>query len=65
MNITTAIEALVSIRDLAMDHPSFSRYHFDRHDVEGIAKIGGDLCDWTMIAILADDVIKDSNHTTP
>lgn len=28
-------------------------------DIQGLCDEGGEVCDWTMIAILADDALKD------
>lgn len=57
---TLLLQALEDIRDRAMDHPLFDEVAFQHCDVESLAKQGGDICDWTMIAILAQDAL---NHT--
>lgn len=62
LNPKIAQEALKSIRKTAMDHPAFMLDEFERRDIDVICKAGGDCCDWTMIAITADDALK-SNET--
>lgn len=54
----TLIQALKTIRDKAMDHPRFDREAFYGRDLETIAQIGGDTCDWTEIAIIADEALE-------
>lgn len=51
-------EALKTIRDKAMDHSKFDREAFYAKDLEALAKIGGDTCDWTEIAIIADEALE-------
>ena len=51
-------EALEEIRRMAMDHPSFWQEAFDSRDMDALIEEGGDICDWTTIAILADDALK-------
>lgn len=52
------IEALADIRQRAMDHPAFDKWSFEDRDVRALVKMGGDICDWTTVAILADDALK-------
>jgi hypothetical protein len=60
------IGALETIRDMAMAHIYFDADHFARRDVDGLCAQGGDICDWTMVAIHADDALnpKDPSSTT-
>lgn len=58
MNTDALINALEKIGNLAISHPCFDPEAFEKRDVEGLAVRGGDVCDWTMIAILADDALK-------
>ena len=52
------IAALTKIRTMAMDHPCFDQEKFEHRDLEGLAEEGGDICDWTMLAIIAADALK-------
>ncbi len=52
------LAALTHIRSIAMDHPCFDQEKFEQRDLEGLAEEGGDICDWTMLAIIADDALK-------
>ena len=52
------IKALKSIRESAMDHPCFSKYYFRQRDIDGLSDIGGDVCEWTLIAIEADNALQ-------
>lgn len=52
------IDALKRIRSMAMDHPCFDEEKFEKRDLEGLAEEGGDICDWTMLGIIADDALK-------
>lgn len=52
-------EALKSILDTAKNHPAFDGDAFERHDIDSLVQQGGDVCDWTMIAITAADALKD------
>lgn len=56
--VTTLTEALKQIKMMAVDHPCFSELHFDMRDIDDLATIGGDVCDWTVIAIEADNALK-------
>ena len=58
------VRALEEIRRKAMDHPCFDSDCFERRDVDGLCEQGGDICDWTMVAILADDALR-SNDQPP
>jgi len=51
-------EALETIRDMAMDHPCFDGEAFEKRDMDALTEVGGDVCDWTVIAIIADDALK-------
>lgn len=54
-------EALTLIRAMAMDHPRFDRACFERRDLDALAAVGGDIFDWTMVAIHADDALRESD----
>jgi hypothetical protein len=58
VNSQPAIDALKEIRAMAIQHPCFWSEAFDAHDIQALADEGGDVCDWTMVAILADDALK-------
>jgi hypothetical protein len=53
------INALESILAVAMDHPAFDHQAFDDHDYESLTESGGDICDWTMLAITASDALQE------
>ena len=57
--ITRLKRVLEGIKGRAMDHAAFDEDAYLRHDVEGLCKKGGDVCDWTMLAIVAHDGIRD------
>jgi len=57
-NIQNLINALEAIREKAMEHPMFWDEAFEARDIDGLINEGGDCCDWTMIAIEADDALK-------
>ena len=60
------IDALTEIRRMAMEHPAFDADCFDRRDIDGLCNQGGDICDWTMVAIHADDALRNgSGHFRP
>jgi hypothetical protein len=68
MHTDKLINALISIRAMAMDHPAFDGIAFKDRDFAAIDKQGGDIADWTMIAILADNALQstpDADRTTP
>lgn len=52
------IEALVKIRTTALDHPCCDPIMFEKRAIDELCDIGGEVCDWTMIAIDADDALK-------
>jgi len=52
------VSALEEIRKMAMDHPCFDADCFERRDIEGLCEQGGDICDWTMVAIHASDALR-------
>lgn len=58
-NVAKIIEALQDILITCRDHPSFSEELFDARNIDELCKIGGDICDWTMLAIIADNALKD------
>ena len=64
MKTNELTDALELIRKMAMDHACFDEDCFDRRDVSGLCAQGGDICDWTMVAIHADDALK-SNLPKP
>jgi hypothetical protein len=51
-------KALEKIRKMAMDHFAFDKDLFDSRDIDELVMRGGDICDWTMIAIIADDALQ-------
>jgi len=57
--IEILVSALKSIREKARGSFCFDEVCFNYRDVESLAKQGGDICDWTMIAIESDDALKD------
>ena len=52
------VRALEEIRKMAMEHPCFDADCFERRDIDGLCDQGGDICDWTMVAIHADDALR-------
>ncbi len=52
------LDALKRIRSMALEHPCFDSEKFEQRDLDGLAEEGGDICDWTMLAIIADDALK-------
>ena len=50
-------EALQSILESARNHFCFDAEAFEQRDIDGLAIQGGDICDWTMIAITANDAL--------
>lgn len=56
------VSALEEIRKTAMDHPCFDADCFDRRDINGLLKQGGDICDWTIVAIHADDALLSNTN---
>lgn len=51
--------ALERIRDKALDHPMCNLGLYESRDIDRLADIGGDECDWTMIAIDAGEALND------
>lgn len=51
-------DALREIRRMAQDHPAYWHEAFMDRNINALAKEGGDICDWTMVAITADDALK-------
>ena len=51
-------EAMRAVRRMAMLHPCFDARLFEKRDIDELARIGGDICDWTMVAIIADDALR-------
>ena len=64
MNEDPLIDALTEIRKMAMEHPCFDVDCFERRDIDGLCAQGGDICDWTMVAIHADNGLKSHNNST-
>ena len=56
------VMALEKIRMMAMDHPCFDADCFERRDIDGLCDQGGDICDWTMVAIHADDALRSNDR---
>ena len=56
----TLEEALREIRRIATEHFRFDPDCFERRDMKGLVEQGGDVCDWTTIAILADDALDEA-----
>lgn len=52
------VRALEEVRKMAMEHPCFDADCFERRDIDGLCDQGGDICDWTMVAIHADDGLR-------
>uniref|UniRef100_A0A6M3KE01 Uncharacterized protein n=1 Tax=viral metagenome TaxID=1070528 RepID=A0A6M3KE01_9ZZZZ len=50
--------ALKKILFRAMDHPSFDGEAFETRDLDALIKEGGDVFDWTMVAITAADALE-------
>lgn len=55
---TEQTSALETIRKLAMEHHCFDADCFERRDIDALVAKGGDICDWTMVAIHADDALR-------
>ncbi len=54
------IVALTEIRKMAMEHPAFYEAAFKERDIDALCEEGGDMCDWTMVAILSDDALRNN-----
>ena len=50
---------LEGIKQRAMDHAAFDEDAYRSRNIEQLVKKGGDVCDWTMLAIVAHDCIYD------
>ena len=61
MNNRILLDALDDILARALNHPMFDMELFDAQDLEALYHVGGDTCDWTMIAIIANNAIRDVN----
>ena len=59
MNRKKVKELIESIRDRAMEHPAFDGDCFDDRDYDTLVAEGGEICDWTLTAIEADDALKE------
>ena len=51
--------ALMEIRSSAQEHPAFDLELYQFCDIDALRKIGGDVCDWTMIAIIANNALQE------
>jgi hypothetical protein len=51
-------ELLYDIRKTAMDHPAFDITLYKSEDIAGLADAGGDVADWTVIAIQANKAME-------
>ena len=52
------LDALKRIRSMALEHPCFDLEKFKQRDLNGLAEEGGEICDWTILAIISDDALK-------
>ena len=50
--------ALERILEIAQEHPAFDQELFEKRDMEAICEVGGQVADWTIIAIIAADALK-------
>lgn len=62
LDVQRITEALTEIRKMAQDHPAFFVDAFTERDIDALVKEGGDVCDWTMIAIIADDALNQNDQ---
>jgi len=51
-------KALESIRDTAKAHPCFDGDCFERRDIDELEKVGGDVSNWTLVAIEAEEGLQ-------
>lgn len=51
-------KALERILRIATDHPMFWHEAFESRDMQSLEEEGGDIFDWTMVAIIADKALK-------
>lgn len=52
------VKALERIREMAMDHPCFELELFKSRNIDELSNVGGDICDWTMVAVISDDALN-------
>jgi hypothetical protein len=52
------LRLIEAILNTAKNHPLFNEECFEKKDIKTLCEIGGDECDWTMIAIQADEACK-------
>ena len=57
-SLDSLVGALTEIRKMAMEHPAFYEQAYKDQDIDALVEEGGDVCDWTMIAIIADDALR-------
>ena len=57
MNLRLVKTCLENIFDIAFDHPCCDKGLFESKDIKALCEIGGDICDWTMIAIEAQKAL--------
>jgi hypothetical protein len=50
-------KALQEILDMAINHPAFDGELFQLQDLQTLADVGGDVYDWTMVAIIAQNAL--------
>jgi len=58
LELKPLVEALESILATAKEHPAFAQDRFDDRDMDALENEGGDVADWTQIAITAADALK-------
>lgn len=49
--------ALKQIHEVLLEHPNCDQDLYDQTDLAQLAEIGGDVCDWTVMAIIARDAL--------
>ena len=49
--------ALQTIFHIVLQHPAFDQDAYETRNIDALAEEGGDVCDWTMIAITAGDAL--------
>lgn len=57
MNKNPLVKALEEIHNMAIEHPCLDPEAFEKRDIKSLVKQGGDICDWTMIAIITADAL--------
>ena len=50
--------ALIEIRQMAIEHPAFDKEAFLNRDYAVLEKSSRDIHNWTWVAILADDALR-------